>query len=72
MKHQSTPENISKFKSLKLKAQHSIRHSYEQYLTDIVNPTVDHGNKKRWSLIRAKRRDTTGVTLLKENGELVQ
>ena len=72
MKHQPTPENISKFKSLKRKAQHSIRHSYEQYLTDIVNPTVDHGNKKLWSLIRAKRRDTTRVTPLKENGELVQ
>ena len=72
MKHQPTPDNISKFKSLKRKAKHSIRHSYEQYLTDIVNPTVDHGNKKLWSLIRAKRRDTTGVTPLKENGELVQ
>ena len=73
MKHQPTPENISKFKSLKRKAQHSIRHSYEQYLTDIVNPTVDHGNKKLWSLIRAKRRDTTpGVAPIKEKGEVVQ
>ena len=54
-----TSANTRKFKSLKRKAQHSIRHSYEQYLTDIVNPTVDHGNKKLWSLIRAKRRDTT-------------
>ena len=72
MKRQPTPENISKFKAFKRKAQHSIRHSYEQYLTDIVNPTVDHGNKKLWSLIRAKRRDTTGVAPLKENGELIQ
>ena len=72
MKHQPTPENSSKFNSFKRKAQHSIIHSYEQYLTDIVNPTVDHGNKKLWILIRAKWRDTTGVSPLKENGELVQ
>ena len=72
MKHQPTPENISKFKSLKRKAQHSIRHSYEQYLTDIVNPIVDHGNKKTMEPDQSQTLGHHRVTPLKENGELVQ
>ena len=55
---------------------HCLIHIYilsTHYLINILpHPTVDHGNKKLWSLIRAKRRDTTGVAPLKENGELVQ
>ena len=39
---------------------------------DIINPTVDCGNKKLWSLIKATRRDATGVAPLKHNGALIQ
>ena len=72
MKNQPLPDNIANFKTIKRKVQLVIRQTYQEYLMDIINPTVDCGNKKLWSLIKATRRDATGVAPLKHNGALIQ
>ena len=72
MTKQPTIEHTEIFNRLKHQVQKSIRQSYQGYLTEIVNTTVDIGNNKLWTLITAIRRDSTGVAPLKDQGKLIQ
>ena len=71
MTKRPTTEHTEIFKKLKNELQKSIRQSYQEYIAEIINPTVDIGNKKLWTMIKAIRRDSTVVAPLKDQGKLM-
>ena len=60
-----------KWESFKKQVQKEIRSAYQNYLEEIINPCHDKNNKILWSMIRAIRRYSSGVSPLKENSKLL-
>ena len=70
------PSDIKKYKDAKATAQRIQRKAYWEYVDNIIefgDPEKDEnpGKQKRfWSYIKSLRKDTSGVSLLKENGKM--
>ena len=66
-----------KYKHLRSETQKSVRHAYWQYIDDLIDPSnyleTEHRSrnfKKFWSFVKALKRDQSGVSPLKYEGNL--
>ena len=71
MKNLKSEECKLKFKDLKKKVQREIRKNYENYIEDLIDPSLDKGNKKLWSMVKRIRKGSSGVGPLKVDGKLI-
>ncbi len=62
--------DTSHLKNLKKHIQKTIRQNYWNYIQDIVTPAQGGSNKKFWQYVKSLRKDSSGVSPLKENGKL--
>lgn len=57
-----------RYNSVKRQLQRECRHAHDHWL----NSMIEEGGKKRlWSYVKSKRKDSYGVSALKDNGQLI-
>ena len=75
MKKSGNKDMEDKYKKLKHQVQKELRHSYWEYIEEIVTPKADDNNfsnmKKFWTYIKSKKTDYNGVSSLKQEGKLI-
>ena len=72
MKNLKSEEYKLKFKDLKRKVQRKIRKNYENYIEDLIDPSlVDKGIPRNWSMVKRIKKDSSGVGPLKVDGKLI-
>ena len=65
------PSDWTKFKQHKSITQKQVRQAHWNYVNDILNESLEHGNNKPfWKYIKARRNDNIGVAAIKNNGIL--
>ena len=75
MRKTKNDSDIRKYKECKKALQKSERQAYWTYINDIIkveDPEVDRPSKQKmfWNYIKSLRKDSTGVSPLKDNGRL--
>ena len=75
LKKTKTESDIRKYKDCKMGVQKSERQAYWTYINGIIeaeDPEVDRPPKQKrfWNYIKSLRKDSTGISPLKDNGRL--
>ena len=69
-KQSGTPEDWETFKEFRRFVKQELIKSYDEYIKGILDTDgKDKISKKFWSYVRTKRRDTTGIPVLKVDGK---
>ena len=65
------PSDWTKYKQHKSITQKQVRQAHWNYMSAILNKSLEHGNNKPfWKYIIARRNDNIGVAAIKNNGIL--
>ena len=75
MKKGGNKDKKDTYKKLKHQVQKDLRHSYWEYIENIVTPKADDSNfsnmKKFLTYMKSKKTDYNGVSSLKQEGKLI-
>ena len=71
MKNLRSEGNRLKFKKTVREGPERNQKKYENYIEDLIDPSLDKGNKKLWSMVKRIKKDFTGVGPLKVDGRLI-
>ena len=68
-KTRQDPALWSKYRTLKRATQKLVRQQYWDYVNDIVSAPNNQARKGFWSYIKKLKRDSVGISVLKQNGQ---